>query len=651
MQLGSRTRLSSLATGVAMAVCCQVGTGCVGSPVGDLGGTGSTTSQSSGGGGAVGGGSAGNLDGGSGGGTGGTVSTGSGSTVGTVGSGGAAGGTASGTGSTPGSGGVSPGTGGVPGVPGDLPLPRLSHDEYIQTVTDLVTEVIPSSAKSILSSVIPLTSGLPADALVTAPNEKHGGFSRDDQSEQQQYSAVPISVAVAVGQALTSSSSRISTVFGSCAKNGSVDSTCLQSFVKSFGQIALRHPLSDDDVTFYVGTAQSSPPSTTDLANVIAVMLASPRFLYRIESGDQQVSTNVYQLDAWELASRLSYYFWGTMPDATLRADAASGKLLTDDGYAAEVDRLMADPRADSTLRTFFLQWFWPLLEMPPLDSRASDPVFQAFAGANLPDSSLRDHMVNDVLDATSWVLDNGGSLADLLTNNLNFAKDADLAAIYGVTAWSGQGTPTALPPERVGLLARPAFLSTGTINTRPIMKGVFIRQTLLCDNIPPPPQNAANTPIVLGANQTTRDAIQALTEVSGTACAGCHKPLINPLGFASENFDGLGRTRAAQMFFDDAGNVTGSKAVDTTSVPGVVPGDPTMSNGLGDLTALLNASGKLGPCMAKRLFRFAFRRLETDGDADVLNALSQLASNGSLTQLFKGVALRPEFKQRVITQ
>ena len=180
-------------------------------------------------------------------------------------------------------------------------------------------------------------------------------------------------------------------------------------------------------------------------------------------------------------------------------------------------------------------------------------------------------------------------------------------------------------------------------------MKGVFIRQTLLCDVIPPPPPNAANAGTNPTAGQTTRDAVEAITERPGTVCRGCHATFINPLGFASENFDSLGRERAAQVFFDDTGQVTGSKAVDTTSTPAVVTGDATPSTGIGDVTRLVVASGKVETCLATRLFRYAFRRLEGAGDGAVIDGLASLAAKGTLADVFKGVAMRPEFKQRVI--
>jgi hypothetical protein len=362
------------------------------------------------------------------------------------------------------------------------------------------------------------------------------------------------------------------------------------------------------------------------------------------------VAQSVYRLDAWELAARLSYQFWGTMPDYALRDAASSGKLLTDDGYLSEVDRLVSDPRATTTMRAFFEQWLWPLLELPPLDSRVADPVYRAFAGTNLPGPALRNHMIADVLDAAVWVTSHDGTLTDLFMNRLSFARDPDLASIYGVPIWNGTGDPPTLPASRVGLLTRAAFLSTGTVNSRPIMKGVFIRSTLLCDTLPPPPGDAANTPLLLMGNHTTREVIESITEVPGSACAACHRSLINPLGFASENFDGLGRERAQQVFYDATGAVAGNKAIDTTSTPFVTAGDPAVSHGMGELTPLILNSGKVSKCVAKRFFRFTFRRIESELDEGTIDALTQLVTDGKLVDLFKGVALRPEFKQRVIT-
>src|SRR4029078_12096296 len=118
---------------------------------------------------------------------------------------------------------------------------------------------------------------------------------------------------------------------------------------------------------------------------------------------------------------------------------------------------------------------------------------FKTFAGTDLPDSKLRQAMIDDVvgmLDYYTWTQPSG--IAALFTSDLSFARDALLAKRYGVAAWTGTAAPPALPAgQRSGLLTRALFLSSGTANTRPIMKGVFVRTNILCDTIPPPPPGA----------------------------------------------------------------------------------------------------------------------------------------------------------------
>src|SRR5205814_1672327 len=178
------------------------------------------------------------------------------------------------------------------------------------------------------------------------------------------------------------------------------------------------------------------------------------------------------------------------------------------------------------------------------------------------------------------------------LTSDLSFARDARLAKVYGVAAWSGTGAPPMLPAgQRPGLLTRALFVSTGTANTRPIMKGVFLRTNVLCDAIPPPPPGANAKPPDLGPNVTTRESVEAITEMPGTICVGCHGTAINPLGFATEGFDALGRFRTAQRLFDATGAETGTKPVDTMAVPQVVAGDQTAVATPAELMSLLLAS------------------------------------------------------------
>jgi hypothetical protein len=540
------------------------------------------------------------------------------------------------------------------GQESDLPLPRLTRDEYVATITDVVSEALPTSRSDVLSAATALAQTMPVDQLVSPPTEKHGGFSRVDQAVQQEYADVPFQVAALLGKSMTSTPARLGELLGACAQGGtSVDHACLEGFVRRFGEAALRHPLADDDVAFYVSGAPATNVTADVVATIVTRLLSAPRFLYHVESGvDASAAPDIFALDAWELASRLSYHLWGTMPDPALREAARSGALLTNDGYAAQVDRLFADPRATATFATFFTQWFWPLLALPALDGRLGDATFKAFAGADAPSSELRGRMVREVVDAATYIAAHDGTIADLLSNRQSFARDADLAAIYKVAPWDGVAPPPELPPERGGLLTRAAFLTTGTANTRPIMKGVFIRSTLLCDALPTPPAAAMNTVISLSPTSSTRQVVEQLTEAN-PACAGCHKATLNPLGFATESFDSLGRARATQTLFDTTGKVVGHAPIDTSSVPRINPGDERVSKGIADVTQWLIESGRVETCFATRYFRFTFRRLETtDGDNALIAVLAKAAQEGkTLKDALKATALRPEFKRRRIVR
>jgi hypothetical protein len=180
-------------------------------------------------------------------------------------------------------------------------------------------------------------------------------------------------------------------------------------------------------------------------------------------------------------------------------------------------------------------------------------------------------------------------------------------------------------------------------------MKGVFIRRHVLCDEIPPPPPGANAMPPELTPDLTTREVVEELTEMPGTTCAGCHAGLINALGFATENFDGLGRHRTEQALFDDDGTPRGTRPVDTSGIPYVTESDETAITGAGELMPLMAASGKLEACLSRNYFRFTFARfeeLERDGCA-LERMRTELAQGGSLRELLSAAALTPAFRRR----
>ncbi len=535
-------------------------------------------------------------------------------------------------------------------------LRRLTMTQYRNTVADLAAWAVggTSAGQTVVTEIASPLNALPDDRREAVPQDLHGSYRRLDQSLQQIHVESTYDVAIALGAALTTTA-RLGTVVGTCATDTSTsnDATCLDAFIKKFGARALRRPLATDEVTFYTTAyGSSTTASAAAYADLIALFVTAPEFMYFVEHGDTAISgqTGVYDVSPYELASRLSYQLWQTAPDDALLSAAADGSLRDATTYNAQVARLLADPRARPALDEFFADWM-KVEDLPALDAKNADATFKTFAGGDLPDAKLRQAMIDDVvgmLDYYTWTTPAG--ISALLTSDLSFARDARLAKLYGVAAWNGTGAPPAMPAgQRPGLLTRALFLSTGTANTRPIMKGVFLRTNVLCDTIPPPPPGANAKPPDLGPNMTTRESVEAITEMPGTICLSCHGVAINPLGFPTEGFDSLGRFRTAQRLFDAAGVETGTKPVNTMSVPQVTYGDQTAVTTPAELMSLMAGSGKVEACLARNFFRYTYGRWEDttiDGCA-LEDARKTLANGGTIADLAAAAVKTAQFKRR----
>jgi hypothetical protein len=533
-------------------------------------------------------------------------------------------------------------------------LRRLTSTQYKNTLASLASWALADATMGtqVMSGMADVLRAIPDDLREPVPQDLHGSYRRLDQSLQQEYVDGAYAAGIAFGNALAA---HLGVVVGSCATDAdaSNDASCLDAFLQRFGARALRRPLEADEAIFYRSVyGANAAPDSQAYADVIGVMLNSPQFLYFVEHGSVEVAgmPGVYEVTPFELASRLSYQFWDTLPDDTLWKAASDGSLLQPDVYQREVDRIYADPRTRSTLSRFVADWL-KTDDLPALEAHDQDAVFRAFAGADLPQAQLRQQMIDEVLGLVDfYVWDRKGSLDELMTTELSLARGPDLAKLYGVAPWDGVSAPPSFPSgQRPGLLTRALFLASGSANTRPIMKGVFIRRNMLCDEIGPPPPGANAVPPQLSPEMTTRQVVEELTQRPGTVCVGCHATVINPLGFATENFDALGRFRTEQRLFDANGNEVARKPVDTHSIPLVTQGDMSASAGPGDLTRLIVESGKANACLARNYFRFTYARWEDLAvDGCTLESLRKaLDGGGRLGDLLKGVALSPAFRRR----
>lgn len=540
----------------------------------------------------------------------------------------------------------------TPGDPSATVLPRLSRGQYVATLRALVAATAgPQEVEAVLAALTPTLTLLPQDNSLD--------HARLDQAVSQGHVDAQYHLAVALARELTATPARRDTVLGTCASDADSnnDEACLEELIRRFGYRAHRRPLAEDEVAFYRDEV-FEPADGMDLAavrDVIAAMLLSPNFLYRIENEGDPIDgrEDLYALSPHELASRLAFHFWDGPPDDALYAAADSGALLTEDGYAAEVDRMLDDARTQLTLDRYYAEWLW-IDDLAPLHQQLGQPDYDAFVGAEVPTPELRERLIEDLLDLTrhvTWQSD--GSFAELFTSDLSFAKTPDVAAIYGgVPLWQEGSEPAPLPlGTRAGILTRPAMMATGSIQTHPVLRGREIRRRIVCQDLPAPPADAMNDLPELDPIMTERERMEAITEEPGTPCIGCHSQM-NPIGYTLEGYDGLGRLRTEEQLFDQDGTLLASLPLDTVATPRLEREDDSVAQDGVELSRLVAESNLARACFARHYFRFTFGRAEDDevDGCELEQVRESLAEGKSLRQVFRDIAMSPTFRQKKLS-
>ena len=245
--------------------------------------------------------------------------------------------------------------------------------------------------------------------------------------------------------------------------------------------------------------------------------------------------------------------------------------------------------------------------------------------------------------------------MSDLLTSELSFARSPELANAYNVEPWDGSTNHVQLPAgERSGIFARAGLLVSGLHTTNPVQKGLSIRENVLCDSIPDPPQDLLNAGAVtvpdFDANMTTRERFSMATD--SPACMGCHQAM-NPIGFAFEGFDAFGRARDEEIIIDALGEIVNYIEVDSSSAPAFSLDDTTtVQNNITEFNELLDENGMAHSCFVRKYFRFAYGRHEDDvQDGCVMERMREELygenGDGSIRQMMMGTAEDIEFKRR----
>ncbi len=408
-----------------------------------------------------------------------------------------------------------------------------------------------------------------------------------------------------------------------------------ESILSEFLPKAWRHPIDDDEVAPILRAVQIELDNGTTFNEAMRVALAatltSPSFLYLVEpiSGEQAISLNGYQI-----ASRLSYMLWNSMPDEALFAAAASGRLGNATEIESQVDRMLADEKAQRFVEDFGRQWLRTEAFL------AFDPAPNLYKEY---DEKLAEAIVREPIEFLRSVV-----FGDLST--LNFI-DSDflvinqrLAEHYGIVGVEGEEFRRVPVPDgspRGGLLAMAGVHQAGSdgIRTKPVSRAVYIREVLFHDPPDPPPPNAGEVePNIEGENLTVRERLIEHQNIE--ACAACHRSL-DPYGFALENFNVIGSWREQQ----DGENFRRRKRPDIDA-SGTLPSGQSFETFEEFRQLLASQKDRFRRGLAEKLFLYALSRpaLPSD-DATIQAAAQDMANSGdTFRSLIKSIATSDAF-------
>ena len=545
-----------------------------------------------------------------GGGTSGGATTGGSSSSGT-------GGTSSPTGGTGGaSGSPTGGTGGSTMPPdcsapklGGSPLRRLTRREYNNVVGALLGDTT-----------------RPADAFV--PESAQSGFTNG--AESTLLSSVVIDdferAATALAKEATKTE-KLAALVGCDPSAAAGQDACAEAFIRDFGARAFRRPLEESQLVDYQALYASTKATAgfaVAIELVLRSILQSPYFLYRLEFGAPNPNAApVVPLTPDETAARLSFLLWGSIPDAELAQAAREGRLGTPAEVRAQAVRMLADDRGRAILSDFHVQWG----QLEALPNLTKPAPFTPDLGRLL----LRE--TEEFVDRT--LRQGDGLLATLFTSPVSYLN-RDLAEYYGVTGPTDSNfVPVTFPAgQRAGLFTQGSFMGSFAHGSEssPVLRGKFILTQVVCSPPQPPPDDVNAT---LPAPDPSKTARQQLVELTGEGiCVGCHSSL-NPLGFALEHFDGMGRYRDTErgIAIDSSAEV-----VELGDIDGVYAGHADF------LSALANST-MVRDCLTSKWFIYAHGRIpETDDECSLAGARAKFESTGNVRDLILDMTETPAF-------
>lgn len=490
--------------------------------------------------------------------------------------------------------------------PGRVGLQRLTRAEYNRTVRDLFG-----------------VTSAPADAF--PPDSATGGFDNNAKSltVSPQLAALLLDTAESVAaEAMASQGDVI------VACDPATSTSCARDTLAALALRVYRRPATTaelDGLLALVADAEAEgEPFRAAVEHALAGMLMSPQFLYRsIPPDDAAPVGEIVALDDYALATRLSYFLWGSTPDDALLARAGGGTLRSAETLREEFERMLADPKASALYEGFVMQW----LQLGKLAAATPDPTaFPQF------DEELRAQMLEETRAFFEGIRERDGSALEIVSGNQTWANAA-LAELYGIDGPTGDALEpvTTDATRRAGILTMPAVLTMTSGPEQPniVKRGVWLAETILCA-APPPPPDGVPPPPDPQPGESERERLARHRE--DPSCASCHD-LIDPLGFGFEHYDAIGRWR------DD---LDGEPLDDLGTLP-----DGTTYHGIVELAQLLATGDAYPNCVSTKVMTYALGRTIEGGEFCVIEDIGNenVVADATLSDLLWAVVTSDAFQ------
>lgn len=425
-------------------------------------------------------------------------------------------------------------------------------------------------------------------------------------------------------------------VFTCQPKTAAAEAPCAKQILSSLAKRAYRRPVSDADLASLMSLYEAGRKDASfekGVQNALRLILANPKFIFRSEPDPKSaLPGSTRRLTDLELATRLSFFLWSSLPDDELIGLAAQGKLKNAQVLDNQVRRMMNDPRADAMVSNFAGQW----LLLRNLSSQPRDPnVFPNY------DANLRDAFRKETELLFQAVMREDRNVLELLTADYTFVNQR-LAQHYGIPGVYGSNFRRVkiADPNRRGILGQGSFLTVTSESNRtsPVKRGKYILETILGTPPPAPPPNvpALKENDESGRNATTLRARLALHREAAT-CSTCHS-VMDPLGLALENFDAVGRWRTKEL----GGQIdTAGQLADGTKVSG-----PTELR-----DALMKRPAQFVGTMTEKMLTYALGRAVEPADMPVVRDITRQSErqNYKFSAVVLGIVKSTPFQMKKV--